>query len=167
LIYAGDMDELRTVADNALAKFSNRIDVVYQAHRALLWTGDIDGASKILPLLDASDFPEDVRILSSLRQACAEKRFSDAERLYQRGNTLVDPDDSVTPWIMNKIMGYDDLAFAAVQEIDARNDIMRLVPFLSYRTFDPRQLPNLMARIGDQYADRGDAVVVPYRCHAS
>jgi len=165
VLYAGDMTVVRTLAQDALQRYGTSVDIIYQSHRALLWSGDLDGASQALPLIEASDFPEDVRILSSLRQACAEKRIVDAERLYRRGISLVDPDDAVTPWIMNKIMGYDELAFAAVQEIDAANDIARLAPFISYRTFDPRPHPNLMTRLGDQYADRGDAVVIPYRCH--
>ncbi len=167
LLYAGDMDQLHKMTTVALERFGEDTSIAYQAHRALLWTGAIDGASKILPSIDASDLPESVRLLSSLRQACAEKRLSDAERLYKRALELgyADP-ESVTIWLVNKIMGNDAAAEAYLQEFDRRGDVKIMSNFLTYGTFDPRPFPNLMQAIGDQMDERGEPVEIPYRCNA-
>jgi len=139
----------------------------YQAHRALLWTGNIDGASKILPSIDASDLPESVRLLSSLRQACAERRLSDAQKLYRSAYELDRVNtETVTIWLVNKIMGDDAAAEAYLREFDARGDVNIMSNFLTYGTFDPRPFPNLMEAVGEQMEDRDEVIQIPYRCNA-
>jgi TolB-like protein len=163
LLYTGDMEQLRAMTEVALERFGESNAILYQVHRALLWTGDIDGASKILPAIEASDLPETVRILSSTRQACAEKRFGDAERYYKRAYEF-DGEETVTIWLMNKITGRDAIAEAYLREYDTRGDISTMSNFLSYGSFDPRVFPNLMEALGDQMDGRGALVEIPYRC---
>jgi TolB-like protein len=164
LLFSGDMELLRTFAKMSVERFGDNANVMYQAHRALLWIGDVDGASKVLPIILASDLPDDSRYLVLLRQACAERRIEDAERLYQQA--LVDyAGDPSTNWIGNKIMGYDDKASEVLAEYDARNDMMTMVDFMSYGTFDASPHPNLTALLESQGIERGDPIETPYRCH--
>ena len=163
LLFSGDNDELRNFTKNALQRFGDNANILYQAQRASLWLGDIDAASKILPLVEDGDLPESARLLASLRQACAENRITDAKILFDRGNEKYAHETS-TVWIMQKIMGYDELARDYLMAFDERNELSTMVSFLSYGMFDPYQYPNLMAKLGDQMDDRGETRILPYRC---
>ncbi len=163
LIYVGDSETTRTFAKNALARFPDASGVRYQSHRALLWVGDIDGASKLVPMIQASDVPETSRYLVSLRQACAENRLADAERLHTRGNAQYVGDASIS-WLGHRIMGNDEEAVAALMPYDEAQDMITMTSFLGYRTFDPRPFPNLMAVLAGQRIDPWEVVVMPYQC---
>jgi tetratricopeptide (TPR) repeat protein len=163
LLYSGDRETLRVFTENAVERFGDNTLLLYQAHRALLWVGDIDGASKILPMIQASDMPEDSRYLVSLRQACAEKQLDVATRLFNRANEKFAGDAS-NIWIGNLIMGNDEEAIESLMEYDSNEDMVTLTSFLSYGTFDPRPYPNLMAILEGQGFERGEVIKLPYRC---
>jgi tetratricopeptide (TPR) repeat protein len=163
LLYTGEPETLRTFAKNAIERFGDNANVMYQAHRALLWVGDIDGASKILPVILASDMPDDSRYLVLLRQACAENRLADAVRLHTKAVEQHGDDASIT-WIGHLIMGNDDKASESLMEYDSNEDMMTLTSFLSYGTFDPRPYPNLMVILESQRIEWAEPVKVPYQC---
>jgi TolB-like protein len=163
LLYSGDNEALNSFARNAVLRFGDSANVMYQAHRALLWIGDIDGASKILPVILASDLPDDSRFLVLLRQACAENRTADAEDLYSKGLQQFADDPSIT-WISHKIMGNAEEAAATLAEFDAANDMMTMTAFLGYGSFDASPYPNLTALLEAQGIERGEPVTLPYRC---
>ena len=163
LVYAGEPETLRTFTKNAIARFENDVNVLYQAHRALLWVSDIDGASKLVPIIQASDLPEDSRYLVMLRQACAENRLADATRLHTRGNAQNVGDASIT-WLGHRIMGNDEEAVDTLMAYDDAQDMITMTSFLGYGTFDPRPFPNLMAVLAGQGIDRAEVVDMPYQC---
>jgi len=163
LIYAGEPEKVRTFTKNAIERFGHDVNMLYQAHRALLWVGDIDGASKLVPIILASDMPEDSRFLVSLRQACAENRLDDAMRLHTRGNEQNKGDASIT-WLGHRIMGNDEEAVGALMPFDDANDMITMTSFLSYGSFDPRPFPNLMAVLAGQGIDRAEVLDLPYQC---
>jgi TolB-like protein len=74
-----DAEFMRTVSMDAISQYPDDVFLLYQAHRLLLWAGDIDGASRVLPMLINSDLPEQNRELAKLRQRCAELRMLFAE----------------------------------------------------------------------------------------
>lgn len=163
LLYSGDMDLLASFARRAVERFGDNANVMYQAHRALLWVGDIDGASKVLPVILASDLPDDSRYLVLLRQACAEKRIAEATRIYSKANEDFANDASIT-WLGHKIMGDDSEAVEILREYDANNDMLTMAAFLGYGSFDASPYPNLMKVLESQSIERGEAVELPYRC---
>jgi hypothetical protein len=124
---------------------------------------DIDGASKIFPIVQSSDLSEETRYLVSLRQACAENKIADAARLHNRRNEQYLDDRSVV-WLSHLIMGHEEEAVAALMELDERQELISLTDYLSYGTFDPRPYPNLMALMEGQGIERGEVVELPYRC---
>ena len=136
----------------------------YQAHRGLLWAGDIDGAAQLLPYILSSDLPESSRYLVQLRQACAESRVHDAKRLYERGMRQFE-DEISTMWISHLIMGDREMAVESLRDLDDPDDLSRLADFLSYGTFDPRPYPNLMAMLESQGIEPREVQSVPYQCH--
>ena len=164
LTYAGDMDYLQEFIGRALAHRPDDTFINYQAHRALLWAGEIDAAAQLLPLILASDLPEDSRYMVLLRQACAEKRVDDARKMYRRGLERFGDDYSIT-WLSHKIMGEEDAAIEALMELDDADDLTGIADFLGYGTFDPRPFPNLMAFLESQGIEPRKPIDVAYRCN--
>ena len=159
----GDDEFLRTFAQNAVDRFGDSANVMYQAHRALLWVGDIDGASKLLPVILASDLPDDSRYFVLLRQACAENRIADANRLYTKASERFAGDASLS-WLSHLIMGNDEQAVESLMEYDSNEDMMTLTSFLSYGSFDSTPFPNLTALLESRGMERGELIKLPYRC---
>ena len=163
LLFSGDDEFLRPFAQNAVDRFGESANVTYQAHRALLWVGDIDGASRVLPVILASDLPDDSRYLVLLRQACAENRLADANRLFAKGIDQFVGDASIT-FLSHLIMGNDEEAVESLMEYDSNEDMITLTSFLGYGTFDSRALPNLTAMLESQGIERREPVKPPYQC---
>jgi TolB-like protein len=164
LTYAGDTDYLKEFVSRALAHRPDDTFINYQAHRALLWAGDVDAAAQLLPLILASDLPEDSRYMVLLRQACAEKRVDDARKMYRRGLERFGDDYSIT-WLSHKIMGEEEAAIAALAPLDDADDLSGIADFLGYGTFDPRPFPNLMAFLQSQGIEPREPIDVAYRCN--
>ena len=163
LLYSGDTELLRSFAKNAIDRFGDNANVMYQVHRDLLWVGDIDGASKVLPVILASDLPDDSRHLVLLRQACAENRIADADRLYTKALVQFAGDPSII-WLSHLIMGNDEEAVEVLMDYDTRNDMITMSAFLSYGSFDSTPYPNLTALLESQGMERGELIKLPYQC---
>jgi TolB-like protein len=63
----GDKEFVRRFAQDAMRRMPDRPFLQYQSHRALLFAGDIDGASALIPAIEASDMPEDRAIYREAR----------------------------------------------------------------------------------------------------
>lgn len=161
LIGAGS-DDIRAFVKTAVERLGDSPFVLYQAHRALLWTGDIDGASSLSARIQSSDLPEGSRAMVSLRQACAENRITDARRLYEQ--MLTEYPDLSTDWIAHNIMGNQEAAFESLSELDEREDLSALGDFLSYAYFDASLYPNLMKLLEAQGIEPRKPYEIPYRC---
>lgn len=159
----GDKEFVRRFAHDALKRLPDRPFIEYQAHRSLLFAGDIDGASALLPAIEASDMPEKTRVLAALRQACAEGKRTEAQRLFENINTIVGDDLSIA-WISYKIMGLDDEAHAMLVPLDEDRDLERLSDFVSYHYFDARQYPTLVELLKVQGVEPRKPLEMPYRC---
>lgn len=162
LLTSDDNDYIRDFVKTAMERMGDSAFVQYQAHRALLWAGDIDGASRINESLQSSDLPEESRTLVALRQACAEKRRSDASRYYEQMLTRF-PDFS-TDWISHLIMGDNEAAFDTLIELDNEDDLRQIGDFLTYAYFDASLYPNLMALLDAQGIKPREPKEIPYRC---
>jgi TolB-like protein len=163
LLVGTDPQSIRAFVGIALERVGDSAFVMYQAHRALLWAGDVDGASRIAPILGSSDLPEESRALITLRQACAEDRLSDAMRIYDRIQMNY-PDQRSNIWLSHRIMGNDDDAFETLADLDKREDLSSIGDFLSYAYFDARPFPNLMALLESQGIEPREPREIPYRC---
>ena len=137
--------------------------IKYQAHRALLWAEDVDGAAQLIPLINASDIPEESKLLVALRQACAENRLSRAAEVFDKLMSIADDDVSML-YIGNRIFGQIDAANAALKPLDDSGDIETLKDFLSYAYFDAYQFPNLMEHLESQGVTPREPREIPYRC---
>lgn len=163
LLNSGDKALMREFAQESLRRLGDNPFVQYQAHRTLLWAGDIDNASQLMPILASSDLPEESRNLVALRQACAENDIAKAKRIFEYIQTTYAGDVSQT-WISDKIMGQDEAAERLLAELDKQADLGSLADFLSYAHFDARPYPNLMAMLQSQGIEPRVPKEIPYRC---
>jgi tetratricopeptide (TPR) repeat protein len=165
LLISEDNEAIRTFTKIAMDRVGDNIVVVYQAHRALLWAGDVDGASLLVTMLRSSDLPEENRLTVQIRQACAENRVADATRIHDRLKKDYGDKTSVM-WITNSIMGNDQDAYENLRPLDDEEDLGRLGDFLTYAYFDAKPFPNLMALLESQGIEPREAREIPYRCKA-
>lgn len=164
LLYVNDNEALERFTNTALDRFPDSVTMSYQAHRAYLWSGDIDAASQLQPAILASDMGEGSRFLVRLRQLCAENDISGALAVYERDIDKFVEDPSWF-WLANKIMGYDDIAHEYLMNFDAMGKTSTVASFLNYHHFDPRQYPNLMQAFDNELDGRGPVQTLPYRCN--
>jgi len=164
LLRSDDSELIRSFARTALERISDSAFLHYQAQRALLWAGNIDGASGQARLLLSSDMNSENIQLSALRQACAEGRTSDANKIVE-GFKRDRPDDLSFLYLSHMLMNQTDRAHEYLLELDDPNDMNSLVDFLSYAQFDARYFPNLMAFLASQGVEPREPNQIPYRCN--
>ena len=163
LLYGDNPDVLREFTEKSIERFPDNVNVLYQAQRALLWLGDIDGASRILPIVQASDMEADNRALATLRQACAEGKSELGTRIFKK--MLRDhPGEPAAMWLSRKIMGRDDEALELLLPLDNDEDMHSLASFLGYGHFDASQFPNFLAILEAQGIQPYAPQAVPYQC---
>ncbi|MDH4072155.1 MAG: hypothetical protein OEV41_03495 [Gammaproteobacteria bacterium] len=158
------VDLMRRIAHEAIDRFADDVAMLYQAHRQLLWAGDIDGAARIVPKILGSDLEETNRYLVELRQACAEKRVADASRLHAAALEKY-ADSLSTRWLSYEIMGDKESAARLLAEYDESGDLLTIDAFVTYPNFDPSQFPNFMKKVAGQGFEDRETIPVPYRCN--
>lgn len=162
-LVSDDMAFIRAFAQEGMRRLGDSAFVQYQAHRALLWAGDIDGASQIARLMESGDIPNESKLLVALRQACAENRLQDAADAYNALHAGWSDDPSLM-WISSKIMNQLDEAMAELTGLDNAEGLGSLTDFLNYAYFDARQFPYLMQHLESQGITPRQPKDIPYRC---
>ena len=164
-LLTGDKEFVRRYALDALRRIPDRPFIQYQSHRSLLWAGDIDNASALLPAIHASDLPEQTRTLTLLRQACAEGDLKEAERIYDI--MMAKHSDSLSMnWISKRVFGRDEEAQRLLEPYDENMDLDILMDFVAYHYFDPTPFPNLVQYLKSQGVQPREPVEMTYRCRA-
>jgi len=159
----GDDELTREIAYNALRNIPDGIFVKYQAHRALLWVGDIDGASRLVPALRNSDYDESIRDLIEIRQACADNRLELAAALIADVQSTSEQ-DLWMQWFVLHMSDRQDEAVELLRPLDNTGDFTALYAFASYAYFDPRPYPNFMAHRLSEGGISSVPIEIPYRC---
>jgi TolB-like protein/Flp pilus assembly protein TadD len=163
LLYSGNEKALEEITQQTLSRFSGNINVVYQAHRALLWLGKVDEASRLVAQIETSQLDDDNKLLVAMRQACAENRRVDAMRLLETAERQFADRRSIM-WLSHMIAGQKDKAYEYVRPYDDNNDMRSMWAFYGYGTFDATRFPNLMAMLADQGIEPHPVLEKPYRC---
>jgi len=163
ILTSNDNEFIRAYAKTAIERIGDNTFFNYQAHRALLWAGDIDGASRKLRFLVSSDLSEESLHMVNLRQACAENRVSDAIRIFERFKNEFS-DKHSTMWLSHMLMSQPQQAHEILLELDDADNLNPLIDFLNYAQFDARFFPNLMALLDSQGITPREPLPVPYSC---
>ena len=156
-------DLLRRYVDLALEQFADDVSILYQIHRAQLWLGDVDGAAKVMPIILASDLGDGNKHLVALRQACAERDYDRATRIFERGLAEF-ADEPSTVWLSNTIMSRDEAAVETLMPYDEAEDFVVLADFLSYGRFDATAFPRFHAMLESRGVVPHPPKPVPFRC---
>ncbi len=163
LLYSGNETALEEITRRSLERFAGSITVVYQAHRALLWLGKVDEASRLVLQLETSELDEDSKLLVAMRQACAENRRADAMRLLETAKRQFADSRSIM-WLSHMIAGQKDKAYEYVRPYDDNKDMRSMWAFYRYGSFDATRFPNLMAMLAEQGIEPHPEIEKPYRC---
>jgi TolB-like protein len=142
---------------------SRKASPAYQAHRALLWLGETEKANSMLPYLVGET--DDSRAIIDFRQACAEGRRSDAERIL---NNLPDhwtPEvRASTIWHLYQMLGRYDEATRALKPFVSLESPLTVGAYLYYPDFDPTPYPVVMSIIQREGIKRGPPAKIPFAC---
>ena len=116
-----------------------------------------------MPVILASDLDEANKHLVTLRQACAERDYDKAARIYERGLDAYADEVSIV-WLSHTIMSRDDAARDALVPYDEAEDFVTLADFLSYGRFDATAFPNFHAMLESRGVEPHPPQPVPFRC---
>jgi hypothetical protein len=100
-----------------------------------------------------------------MRQACAEGRQDDAERItaeYVR--SIENPDTETSVWHLYMLLGRIEDANDVIRRTSSPEVLFTQASWLFYRQFDPAPFPELMALLEREKVDRQPAMPVPFAC---
>jgi TolB-like protein/DNA-binding winged helix-turn-helix (wHTH) protein len=160
-VMAMDLDVAVRQAREQLALRPDNVVTLYQAHRALIWSGQIEDAARLLKLIEASDLERGSRLLAEMRQACAEGRVAEATALRAR----IDESTGLTPrWLAAQLAGDLDGAEAMLRSMDTPARLPALMQYLINPSFDVADYPVLAGHLRRNGATLRRAEPVPYAC---
>ena len=163
MIYSNNEQAIREFLDLVNEHLVHSRIAMYQAHRGLLWIGEVERAREFHDQLIASDLRDSLKAHTRLRQLCAEGRVDEAQQLYEQANAEILNRRSF-PWLTANTMGYADKGLDTARRLDEDGNLYALAGFLLYGTFDPQPFPNLMAHLEIHGNETGHVTNVPYRC---
>ncbi len=162
-IHLDDDEFTRELIRSALEFEPDSIFAKYQAHRSLLWLGDIDNASRFLPALRNSDYPETSHQVIEVRQACAENRLEDANRRISA--MLAQEDlDLWTRWYLLLMSDREADAEALLRPFEEAGDYATLYEFASYAFFNVSAYPEFAAHRELEGGITHEVRRIPFRC---
>ena len=138
---------------------------LYQAHRILLMADRVADAAEVgQRYIDVATNPT-WSLMVNIRQACAERRTSDAERLYENFDfSPFDPANNNIQWLALKTLGRTAEAEALLRPLDRPELLVRLGELLTYTHFDPSPFPNLAQRLEEQGVMREKTMPMTFAC---
>ena len=133
---------------------------LYQAHRALLWDLRVDDAREVLDRLLEITTQSQWSSIPPARQASAEGRCDEVERLLD----ALEPGDIPQRWHLLQLLGRKQEAVALLMPLEQGGYLQALAGFLSYRHFDPTPFPSLMRVLEREKVQRPPPIELPFAC---
>ena len=159
-----DLDVGLASVDVMLAATSPVPADLYQAHRILLMADRVTEAAEVGQRYINVATPT-WSLLVRMRQACAEGRVDDAEKLHEGYDfSEVDQSNNAIQWLALKTLGRSDEADELLQPLDQPGKLVRLSELLSYTHFDPSPYPNLTKRLEEQGIMRHEIMPMNFAC---
>jgi hypothetical protein len=159
-----DLRQAELAADDQLVRLPDNVLTQYQAHRAYIWAGKHRKARLLLTRIRKSKLPLANRLLSELRQTCADGDVTGARSIYSRINK---EGDTSARWQAAQIVGDQKTATALLAPLDTPVEMRRLVQYMVYPTFDMRQYPALAQILATNGTRMTPPVSVPAACPAN
>jgi len=137
----------------------------YQAHRILLIADKVAEAADIGQRYIESAHDETWSLLVRIRQACAEGRVADADKLYAGFDfSRYSVTNNNIQWLALKTLGRVEEANELLQPLDQPELIGRLAGLLSYTHFKPAHYPYLTRLLEEQGIMRREVIPMPFAC---
>lgn len=133
---------------------------LYQAHRALLWDGRVTDARRVLERWKSGASESIWSILPPARQASAEGRCEEVERLLK----TLDTDDIAQQWHLLMLLGRKADAEEVLMPLERSGQVEALSGFLNYPHFDATPYPSLMRILEREQVKRPPAETPPFAC---
>ena len=156
-----DPSEAADFGINALRRWPNNTNLLYQTHRTLMWAGRILEAKELADRFSRLS-SKDNNILQA-RQACAEGRREDVEAIYN----AIDPDDIYgrsERWHILMLLGREREASEVLQPYTDSGVPYQIASLLDYEQFDPTPFPAVMAVLEREGINRPPPVEIPFKC---
>ncbi|MDH5584409.1 MAG: hypothetical protein OEY82_11150, partial [Gammaproteobacteria bacterium] len=154
-----DLDSTLRFIDTLLAEDVSDPNFFYQAQRALLDAGQTERAATMIDSYVLRSVDEDGKTMMLVRQACAEGRIDDADKLIESVDT-----DRASRWLYLKTLARDDEAREFLRQFDTPEYLFILAAFLDYRAFDPRDYPLLWKALQAQGIKRAPPRPQTFTC---
>jgi len=162
--YAYRSGDYARAADQALIlleRWPDGFNILYQAHRTLLWEERVAAAGELLERMTrVAQGDEPWAIVPLARQACAEGRRADAEQHL----ASLDPENVSLRWHILMVLGEEEAATELLMELEREGRTYALASFLTYPHFDPRPFPSLMRVLEREQVQRPPPVPLPFAC---
>jgi TolB-like protein/tetratricopeptide (TPR) repeat protein len=161
-----DLDAGLALVESMLAPTSPVPADLYQAHRILLMANRIAEANEVGQRYISAATNPMWSLMVNVRQACAEGRIDDAERLYEEFDfSPIDPANNNIQWLTLRTLGRIDEAVELLRPLDQQPEtLVRLSELLSYTHFDPSPYPNLTKRLEEQGIMRYEIQPMNFAC---
>ena len=137
----------------------------YQIHRILLYDNRIEEAADIGQRYVESAHDATWSLMVKIRQACAEGRVADAEKLYRDYDfSKFAIESNNIQWLALRTLGRDEEAQELLQPLDQPEFLGRLIQLLSYTHFDPAPYPNLTRHLEQLGVMRDQVTSINFAC---
>jgi len=161
---AGDPANAARLARRVMIEASTSRNGLYQANRGLLMAGEVSEAAEAARLFHqnpiADSDPTFAQMLD-IRQACAEGRDADANKIFASFLTLADINSH---WNALIALGRNQEAEDLLRVYDSPDTVLQLFSFYSSPYFDPRPFPFLMEVLEREGAAPRPLIPIPYAC---
>jgi TolB-like protein len=142
-----------------IKRFPNSKEIIYQAHKALLWAGELEEAHKLYPRLGATRNPY---MLAAARQGCSLGKRDEVEQILTWGQQQ--GWRGTSQWHLLVLLGEHEAVVQALKPFDSVEVPMLLGSFLSYPQFDPKPFPALMSLLEREGLDWPPPRRIPFAC---
>jgi TolB-like protein len=149
------------VSAELLKRWPNSSGFVYQVHRTLLWAERYAEASSLAARFNT--LVPGGHPLVSAREACAAGDRATAEKILEQFKNEENVNVS-NLWILHNMLGNTVEETEVLRPLEQSGVPYQLATFLTYRKFDPRPFPALMAILEREGVERPEPVVPPFRC---
>jgi TolB-like protein len=140
-------------------RFPTSMEIIYQAHRAMLWAEEYEEAHKLYRRLMASGGSYGY---AWTRESCSLNKREEVEEALNNMRQYGAPGKN--QWHVLVLLGEHEAAAQALMEYDSEEVPLLLGSFLYYPQFDPRPFPVLMSALEREGIDRPPPRKIPFAC---
>jgi hypothetical protein len=162
-VWAKDSPAAAKAARRAVTQYPNDANILYQAHRALLWAGAVDEARALTARLYDGELENVGKLTVKVRQSCADGDRKSAQAAADKIFALGD-DEANPKWIAHQMLGGRKAARESIIHFDRTRPPILLASWLWYPYFDAEQYPNLREILRRENIVRPPTTKIPFAC---